>query len=120
MNYPVITDCSLRGTHLTITGYVGSAASQTTFAGASIDVYEALDDNNQNGAIIAGDGKSVGHGEGYNYLGTITADAQGNFDVEFDVRRGKKGLMVGDKLTVTATDAGGNTSEFGANFTVTK
>ena len=79
MNYPVFTSATLSGTTLTLAGYVGSAAGQSAFGSASIDLYKA--DNSpadQNGAIVSGDGKSVAHGEGRTYLGTIAAQANGN------------------------------------------
>src|SRR5205823_6621332 len=83
---------------------------------ATVEIFKA--DNSpadQNGEIVSGDGKSVAHGEGRTYLGTITADANGNFNTTFSV----SGLVLGDAITATATDASGNTSEFSANATVT-
>src|SRR6185437_12844605 len=57
---------------------------------------------------------TVANGQGAIYLGSITADANGNISALLSV----SGLMVGDSVTATATDAAGNTSEFSANRVV--
>ena len=57
----------------------------------------------------------MAHGEGRTYLGTITAGPSGNFNTTLVVA----GLSVGDIITATATNAGNDTSEFGANIIVT-
>ena len=127
MDYPIFTLGTLAadGTTLHIKGYVGSAAGQTSFANATIELFKANNDANQNGEVIAGDGKSLAHGEGQTYLGTITADASGNFDVTLTVA----GMAIGQPLTATASrcasnpcagsTAAGNTSEYSANFALT-
>jgi parallel beta-helix repeat protein len=86
---------------LYVSGYVGSASDQTTFADARVEIFKA----NDNG---------TGYGQGQTVLGFITADANGNFSGSLAV----SGLSKGDKVTATATDANNNTSEFGANATV--
>ncbi len=98
MDSPVFTLTSLAGSTLTLAGYVGSAAGQSVFAGARVEVFVADDD-------------ASGFGEGRTYLGFLTTDASGNFSGDLTV----SGVNVGHKLTATATDAAGNTSEFGAN-----
>jgi len=142
MDYPIFTSASVAGSTLTIAGYVGNNPSgSATFANVAIEVFKA--DNvpaNQDGEIIAGDGLSVPHGEGRTYLGTITADALGQFSTTLPVPAGVT-LVNGDAITATATDQAGvglrapgpmghvrsgavptgalpafnNTSEFGAN-----
>ncbi|MDQ2771734.1 MAG: T9SS type A sorting domain-containing protein [Bacteroidota bacterium] len=83
INYPIITYArvaTLASTSVSVGGYVGSAAGQTAFAGATVDFYTA--DNvpaNNTGQVLAGDGRSVAHGEGRTYVGSLTADASGNF-----------------------------------------
>jgi len=79
---------------------VGSAAGQTLFAGATVEIF--LSDADASGA-----------GEGRTWLGSLTADGNGNFSGSIS------GVTVsnGAVLTGTATDAQGNTSEFGSNFT---
>ena len=116
MDYPVFTMATLSNATLYVSGYVGSTSNQAAFASATIELFKA--DNSpadQNGEVISGDGRSVAHGEGRTYLGTITADASGNFNTNLTV----SGLAVGEAVTATAIDASGNTSEFGANATVT-
>ena len=54
------------------------------------------------------------HGEGWTYLGFLTATGSGNFSGTLTV----SGLAAGDRITATATDAANNTSEFGVNFVV--
>ncbi len=117
MDYPVFVSAVLSSGVLHVTGFVGSDSNQTAFANARIEVYKADDDGNNNGEIIAGDGKSVPHGEGHWYIGTCSADANGNFDCDITVPSSIS-LSPGDSITATATDANGNTSEFGANYPV--
>ena len=52
-------------------------------------------------------------GEGKTYLGQGATDGAGNFSIAVS------GVTVGDEITGTATDALGNTSEFGLNVTAT-
>ena len=101
MDFPVLTYATLSGTTLTVTGYVGSAPSQSTFANARVEIFQSDNDGS-------------GYGEGQTFLGFLTADASGNISGAFSV----SGLAVGDRITGTATDGSNNTSEFGANVTV--
>jgi len=102
MDFPVFTSASLSGTTLTVSGYVGSAPNQATFANARVEVFKSDNDGS-------------GYGEGRSYLGFLTADGSGNFSGSLTVG----GLAGGDRITGTATDGSNNTSEFGANVTVT-
>ena len=98
MDTPVITSASLSGSTLTVAGHVGSAAGQATFASASIEVFKALAD-------------SSGFGQGQTYLGSLTANASGNFSGTISV----SGVSSTDSVTATATDGSNSTSEFSAN-----
>jgi hypothetical protein len=100
MDFPVFTSAILNGTSLTVTGYVGSAASQALFAGALVDIYKS--DN------------SGTNGQGRTYLGTLTADANGNLTGTLIVAA----INPGDPITATATDDSNDTSEFGTNAVV--
>ncbi len=100
MDFPVFTSVLLSGTTLTVTGYVGSAASQPTFGDARVEIFRS-------------DLDASGYGEGQVYLGFVTTDASGNFSGALAV----SGLAEGDQITGTATDGANNTSEFGANAT---
>ncbi len=115
MDYPIMTQAQLNanGT-LTVAGYVGSAASQVAFAGTTIEFFKADDDGNNAGAVVAGDGRSVAHGEARFYLGTLTADASGNFSGNFAVTN----LAVGDAVAVTGWLATKGTSEVSNLITV--
>ncbi|MFN0151655.1 MAG: LamG-like jellyroll fold domain-containing protein [bacterium] len=101
MDYPVFTSAVLSGTSLALVGYVGSAPSQSAFAGARVEVFKSDDDVST-------------YGEGQTYLGFLTADGSGNFSGALTV----SGLAVGDKITGTASDGSNNTSEFGGNAAV--
>jgi len=101
MDFPVFTSARARGNLLTVAGYVGSAAGQSVFAGSRVEVF-------------ASDGDASGYGEGSVYLGTLTADASGNFSGTLTMPAAT--IKIGTKLTGTATDASNNTSEFGPNF----
>ncbi len=98
MDSPVFTAVTLAGNTLTVAGYVGSAAGQSAFAGARVEVFAASADVS-------------GYGEGRTYLGHLTSDAGGRFAGSLAV----SGLSAGMRLTGTATDASGNSSEFGLN-----
>jgi len=100
MDSAVFTSASLTGTTLTLAGYVGSAAGQPAFAGATVQVFKS-------------DNDASNYGEGQTFLGTLTTDASGNFSGTLTVS-----LAASDKITGTATDATNNTSEFGLNATV--
>ena len=101
MDYPVITSASVSGGILTVAGYVGSAANQSTFANARVEFFKSAAD-------------SSGYGEGQTLLGYLTTDANGNFNESLP----GFGLVSGDQLTATATDSSNNTSEFGPNFQI--
>ncbi|WP_407540290.1 tandem-95 repeat protein [Deinococcus radiomollis] len=115
IDYPVFNTAYVSGTTLNVAGFVGNGVS-TTFDGktAKLELYKAADDGNQNGAIIVGDGKSVPHGEGFGYLGTlnVTLGVNGAFSGSIPITAGA--LTNTDKLTATTTIAG-NTSEFSPN-----
>ena len=100
MDTAVIQSALLGGTSLTLTGYVGNMPSSVTFAGARVEIFLSDDD-------------ASGWGEGRTYLGFLTANGNSQFSGVLTVT----GLSVGDKITGTATDAAGNTSEFALNFT---
>ncbi|QFP75469.1 right-handed parallel beta-helix repeat-containing protein [Deinococcus sp. AJ005] len=113
-DYPVFTVITLGGGILDVTGYVGNGTS-TSFDSKSavIEIYKADDDGNQNGAVLVGDGKSVPHGEGKTYLGTLTVTlgAKGAFSGTLPAGA----FTANDSLTATATIVG-NTSEFSPNI----
>ncbi len=102
MDSPVFTSAIASGGNVQVSGYVGSAAGQPAFGGARVEFFIA-------------DPDPSGYGEGKTYLGFLTADAAGNFSG----RVAAAGAAVGNTLTATATDAGGNSSEFGDNWVIT-
>ncbi|MGA2799646.1 MAG: Ig-like domain repeat protein, partial [Thermoguttaceae bacterium] len=99
MDFPVIVHAWLNGDALTVSGYVGSAPNQSTFANARVEFFKS-------------DNDPSGYGQGSKYLNYLPTDANGNFSGTITV----SGLAKGDKITATATDAGNNTSEFGPNI----
>ncbi len=118
-DYPVFTGIYTNGTNgtsLNVSGFVGNGTS-TTFdsQNVNIELYKADDDGNQKGAVIVGDGKSVSHGEGKTYLGTLTVTlgTKGVFSGAVTLAAGA--FTGSDVLTATATIAG-NTSEFSPNI----
>ena len=106
MDHPVLTGAGIDGpaTSMTVSGYVGTGGGQAAFSGARIEFFKAAAD-------------SSGYGEGQTYLGFLTADANGRFIGSINFAAGL--VAVGDAITATATDAAGNTSEFGPNWTST-
>jgi hypothetical protein len=110
IDYPIFVAVSFKPDTLTVSGFVGSAPLQTQFANARVEIFKGKGNGNENGEIIVGDGLSVPHIEGQRYLGALIADANGMFSGKLT----QTGLSVGDSIVATATDASGNTSEFGA------
>ena len=102
MDYPVFTSATLSGTSLTVAGFVGSAANQSTFKNAQVEIFKS-------------DNDATGYGEGRTYLGSLSADGNGNFSGSLIVA----GVALGDRITGTATDGTNNTSEFGPNSILT-
>ena len=100
-NFPVLTAAVL-GTTTTVTGTLNSTAS-TTFR---IEFF----------ANATGD--ASGNGEGQNFIGAIsgTTNAGGNYTIATAL---PAIVPVGQKISATATDPNGNTSEFSINTTVT-
>jgi hypothetical protein len=100
-NFPVLTAASSTGASTDVTGALNSEAVRTF----DVDFYNSPSCD-----------PSV-YGEGATYLGStsVTTDAFGdaNFTVTLPV-----GSSVGSVVTATATDAGGNTSEFSQCVTV--
>ena len=119
-DYPVITSWSIAGSTISVGGYVSTCSGNETIAGASIagnktiQFYKVADDGNQNGALTNGTcTRSVPHGEGMQYLGSISGVVNA-FSSSFTLVSGAT-FSSGDKLTAIAIDASGNTSEFGVN-----
>jgi VCBS repeat-containing protein len=102
MDSPVVGTANLVANNLSLTGYVGSAANQSTFANSRVEFFIS-------------DGSSA-NGSGQTFLGFLTTDANGNFTGTLDASG--SGLTLTDSITATATDGSGNTSEFGVNFGV--
>lgn len=100
-NFPLITDATVTLTNTTVQGMLNSRTN-TTY---QIDVFA-----NQFA-------DASGNGEGQQFLGGTTlttgADSNGTFSVTLPV------AAIGGKITATATDPFGNTSEFSPAFTAT-
>ncbi len=104
-DYPTFTSAALSGSALTVSGYVGTAAGQVTFANHRVEVFKS-------------DNDSSGNGEGAAYIGFVTTDKNGNFQGPITIPAGVTLATGTTKVTGTATDTSSNTSEFGTNFTV--
>jgi choice-of-anchor C domain-containing protein len=93
---PVLTQAVLGSQTLGVVGYVGSTTLQSLFGGTLVDLYVSAS------------------GQGQIYLGTVTANADGEFAGTVNTA-GISGLVAGStQIVATATDAQGNTSEFSA------
>lgn len=101
-NFPVITQLTPNGANTNIGGTLNSAADQTfrveLFANDATD--------------------ASGYGEGQTYLGAVNvttgADCNGSFSLTVP-----SSMVTDKKITATATDSAGNTSEFSAAFPTT-
>jgi CSLREA domain-containing protein len=101
-NYPVITSARRTGTTTTVAGTLNSAANSPFyvqfFADAACDA-------------------RFGHGEGRYVLGGLTVNTNGSGNAAFQAVLAAQ-VSAGWIISATATDAGGNTSEFSACATV--
>jgi|GEM_PF-1106616 len=120
LDYPVFTAYGISGSTMTVSGYAGACGGVEGMAGTTIDgtltvqVYRQADDGDQDGAISAGScSRSVAHGEGIQYLGSITITGGTFTNATFTLVPGAS-FSPGDKITGITIDANGNTSEFGA------
>jgi uncharacterized repeat protein (TIGR01451 family)/CSLREA domain-containing protein len=102
MDFPVFSSAVISGTRLIFAGYVGPTPNDTEFVNARIEIF--ISDND-----------AGGYGEGQRYLGFVIADINGNFNGSLTV----SSVIVGERLTATATNPNGNTSEYGPNFLLT-
>lgn len=100
MNFPVITYAAYNeaSEKFLIEGYIETQLSQYS----TIELFKSDDD-------------ASGFGEGEIYLASVVPDNTGNFSVEIT-----SGIWGGTKVTATATDSSGNTSEFSASTHVSK
>jgi hypothetical protein len=99
-NFPVLTSAATSGTDTSITGTFSEAAEPNTTI--TLDFY----------ASPAAD--PSGYGQGRTWLGstTVTTDANGNATFAVKLGTASLGNLVGQWISATATDPGGNTSEF--------
>ena len=99
-NFPVLTSATASGGTITIGGTLSSAASTDFrvefFANTACD--------------------PSGFGEGETFLGATTVTTDSGGDASFSVAL-TKAVSVGKAITTTATDPGGNTSEFSGCIT---
>ena len=102
-NFPIITSAIPSGATTAISGRLNSAAS-TTY---DLDFYS-------NPACV---GRPQDFLEGRTYLGSaqVTTDASGNADIDAIV---PVAIGAGERVTATATDPNGNTSEFSQRIVV--
>jgi parallel beta-helix repeat protein len=125
IDYPVITYAEFNGTHLYVEGFINDESAGTgssNFANAIVEVY--LVKNSTGGDNLIGNNISSGgstlnkyYGEGWIYLGSITANSNGEFEGWLEVAG--KGVEWSALITATAT-LNGNTSEFGPDCLVIK
>lgn len=97
-NYPVITNAIGSAASTIVSGTLNSLANCAFF----IDIYRNSVTN------------FSGHGEGKFYVGTVSVTTDGSGDAGFSFTN-DTGNYAGQYFTATATSAGGDTSEFGAD-----
>ncbi len=132
MNYPIFTKVQRVGNTLKLEGYIGNTpAGNSAFTGATIEIYKADNDSNQNGQVIAGDNLNKPHGEGRYWIGNLTAGTNGLFNFSLPIPAsltdGLTTTTLGatDEITAIATSsatasiAPRSTSEFSANTPIT-
>lgn len=112
MDYPIISYAEKEGNTLRLYGYVGKG-DQKIPGTHLLEFYRANDDGDNNGEVVAGDGRSVPHGEGELFLGDCYTSDDGSFECNLTINGDELGD--GDQITGVATDSNGSSSEFGAN-----
>ena len=116
IDYPVFTRAEISADVLHVEGYVGTSTSH--LAGTfTVELFKADDDGDNSGEVEEGDGRSVPHGEGKEYLGSCVTSSDGTFSC--DITLSRPVLSQGDFITGTAYLDGKGTSEMAANFQVT-
>lgn len=124
LDYPVITECSVSGSTLKVSGYVGTCSSGIattpgtviTANSKTIEFYKEKDDGDQSGNISTGCTGTMSHGEGETFLGSIILPAgEGSFDgVTFT---SLYPIGINDRITaLTIDNMTNNTSEFGVQI----
>lgn len=110
VDYPVIDEALITvDGELRVVGRVGGDIGPY-----QVDVYLAIDDGDQLGEVVAGDGLTAAHGEPYRWVGACSTTDSGDFDCSFV----GTALATGDAvLALATTDLG--TSEAGANVVLT-
>jgi hypothetical protein len=120
MDYPIFTVVQQVEDKLHLEGYIGTKENKIEGTHL-IEVYKADDDENNNGEVEIGDGQSISHGEGKEYIGEFYSSSDGTFSADLNLGIESKnhvGFMgffasTAIKITATATDSSNNTSEFG-------
>ena len=105
MDTPLFTSASFSGDVLSVEGYVGMGTGKATFANSSVEVFVS-------------DSDPSGYGEGRVALGTLTTKDGGDFVGSLKIPADVAISNDKTKITATATDSAGNTSEFGPNLKV--
>ena len=116
IDYPVFTKAEIARDNLHVEGYVGTSSSPIAKA-FTLEIFKADDDGDNSGEVEAGDGKSLPHGEGRDYLGTCTTASDGTFACDITIPPSVS-LSPGDYITGTAYLDDKGTSEMGANIQV--
>ncbi len=122
VDYPVITKAELSGDTLYVEGFIGneSTGGSPAFAGAEVELYlvknSTAGDNLEGNNYTDNTPLADSYGEGYLYLGSLTANASGYFSGAINVSG--KGVEAGALITSTATLSNYGTSEFGRNTKV--
>ncbi|WP_048055565.1 choice-of-anchor U domain-containing protein [Methanotorris igneus] len=124
MDYPVITYAEFNGTYLYVEGFIGneSIGGSSNFANATVDIYlvkNPTEGDDLVGNNISSDGSVLSnhYGEGWIYLGSLTANGSGDFKGWINV----SGKSVENRALITATATlNGSTSEFGPDYKLIK
>ena len=117
MDYPVFTVAEKDGQTLHVEGYVGTGAA-AVLGSATLEIYLAEDDGDNDGEEESGDGAALPHGEGLALIGTCQTLPLGSFNCDLTIPA-ELSIDDTDEVSGTARSFAGNTSEFGTNLSVT-
>ena len=113
IDYPVFTLATVENGVLRVEGYIGTFANKLAGT-ATIEVYKAANDGNNDGPVEEGGTNIQPHGEGSVLVGTITSNPDGTFTQDITIP-GSVSLVLNDRITAITIGASNNTSEFGPN-----
>ncbi|SMO96197.1 DUF2341 domain-containing protein [Gracilimonas mengyeensis] len=113
LDYPQFTLATVEGSDLRVEGFVGTNANKLNGT-YTIEIYKADNDGNNEGLIEENGTLVRPHGEGRQFIGSVTTNSDGTFNEAVTIPNSVT-LATNDRITAITIDGSNNTSEFSAN-----